>query len=119
MIKKIIKILSIIIVAVVLVIFYLSFVGIKTTKFNKKLSDRILEINKKINVDLKDVKFLLDPYNFSVNVTTKDPVIRLKDNKLQIKSIKTNLSLKSLIYNEFSIDDLQISTKEIKINDLI
>jgi hypothetical protein len=119
MIKKIIKILSIIIVAVVLVIFYLSFVGIKTTKFNKKLSDRILEINKKINVDLKDVKFLLDPYNFSVNVTTKDPVIRLKDNKLQIKSIKTNLSLKSLIYNEFSIDDLQISTKEIKLNDLI
>jgi hypothetical protein len=119
MIKKLIKILSGVLLVVVLMILYLSFVGIKTEKFNKRITNKIEKINKKINLDLKDVQFLLDPYSFSVNITTKNSTILLGSKRLQIKDIKTNISLKALIYDEFSIDDLQISTKKIKLKDLI
>ena len=119
MIKKVIKVISVIFTMIILTILYLSFIGIKTEKFNKKITNRIFEINKRINIDLKSVKFLLDPYNFTANVTTKNPTILLDKNKIEIKNIKTNISLRALIYDEFSIDDLQISTKAIKLKDLI
>ena len=119
MIKKIIKNLAIILLLFTLIICYLSLVGVKTKKFNNKIVNNISKINKKINLDLRDVKYLLDPYSFKVNVTTKDPTVLLGNNKLKIEEVKTSISLKSLIYNEFSVGDLQISTKTIKLNDLI
>ena len=119
MIKKLIKILSIISLMVFLLIIYLSFVGIKTKKFNESLTNRILEINKKIKLDLKDIKFLLNPLNFTANITTKDSTILLGNNKIQIKSIKTNVSLKSLFFDKLLVDELQISTKPIMLNDVI
>ena len=119
MIKKLIKILSVIFCVIVLIILYVSFIGIKTEKFNKIIINKVLEINKKIKLDLKDVKFLLDPYNLTVNITTKDPIILLDSNKLQVKNLTTNISLKSLVLDKFSIDDLKISTKPIKLNDVI
>jgi len=119
MIKKLIKILSVIFLIAVLLIFYLSFVGIKTEKFNESVTNRILEINKKIKLDLKDIKFLLNPFNLTASITTKDPTILLDNNEIQIKNIKTNVSLKSLIFDEFSVEELQISTKAIILKDAI
>ena len=119
MMKKIIKILSIILLTTILLIIYLSFIGIKTDKFNKNIKNNIQKINKKINLDLKNVKFLLDPFNFSTNVSTQDSIILLEGKKLEIKEIKTTISLKSLILDQFSIDDLKISTKKIKLNNII
>jgi hypothetical protein len=119
MIKKLFKILLIIFLGVFLIILYLSFIGVKTEKFNEKISNSLLELNKKINLDLKEVRYLLNPQNFSLSITTKDSLVLLEGNKLKLKEIKTNVSLKSLIFNEFLIDDLQISTKFIKLSDLI
>jgi len=119
MIKKLIKILSIIFLLLILVTLYLSLVGVKTEKFNEKITDKILKYNKKIKLDLKGIKFLLDPYNFIINITTKNPTVLLEGNKLKIKEIKTDISLKALIFNDFSADNLKITTKPIKIEDLI
>ena len=119
MIKKIIKILSVILLLLILSIVYLSIIGVKTEKFNESITNRVLKINKKIKLDLKDIKFLLNPFTFTANITTKDPAIFLGDNKLQIRSIKTNISLSSLIFNKFSVDELQISTRPISLNDII
>jgi len=119
MIKKLIKILSAILLLVTLSIFYLSFFGIKTEKFNESITNRVSKINKKIKLDLKNIKFLLNPFTFTASIKTKNPTIFLGDNKLEIRSIETNLSLKALILDEFLIDGLQISTRPIMLNDLI
>ena len=119
MIKRIIKILLIIALILVLVIFYLSIFGIKTDKFNNQISSSILKVNKKINLNLNNVSYLLNPYNFTINIKTINPQILLEGKKIGIKNIQTNVSLKSLINDQFSIDDLQIITKKIKINDVI
>ena len=119
MIKRLIKILSIIFLLVVLIIFYLSLVGLKTERFNEKIIDKISKINTKINLNLREVKFLLDPYNFKINIVTKDPIVLLGDNKLEIKEIKSNISLKALISDKFLVEDLQVLTRSIKLENLI
>tara|TARA_B110000027_G_scaffold76697_1_gene81723 strand:+ start:218 stop:2416 length:2199 start_codon:yes stop_codon:yes gene_type:complete len=119
MIKKIIKILLIIFLILILAIFYLSVFGVKTDKFNNQISSNVLKFNKKIKLNLSDVNYLLNPYNFTINIKTINPQILLEGRKLEIKSIQTNIALKSLINDQFSIDDLQITTKEIKVNDIV
>ncbi|MDB9739299.1 hypothetical protein OAB10_03255 [Candidatus Pelagibacter sp.] len=119
MIKLLTKtLLSVVLIAIIIII-YLSVVGVKTDKFNNQIKQSILEINEKVNFELKEVNYLLNLHNFSINVTTKNSQILIEDNEININSIKTNVSLKSLISDQFSIDDLQISTSEIKLDDLI
>ena len=119
MIKTIIKTFSVIFLLLIIIVFYLSYFGIKTKKFNNQITSNVLKINKKINLSLNQVNYLLNPYNLTINIKTKNPQILLSGVELRIKDIKTNISLKSLIYGQFSIDDLQITTKEIKLNDVI
>jgi len=119
MIKIIFKIISIIILILAIAIFYLSFFGIKTDKFNKQINNNILKINKRINLSLGEVRYLLNPYNFAINIQSINPQILIKSRSLGIKKIQTNVTLKSLINGQFLIDDLEIITKEIKVNDII
>ena len=119
MIKKIIKILLIIFLIIVLAILYLSIFGVKTDKFNNQISNNILKFNKKLNLSLEGVNYLLNPYNFTINIKTTNPQILLGGRNLEINDIQTNVALKSLINDQFLIDDLQITTKEIKANDII
>ena len=119
MIKKITKTLLILFLILVLAILYLSIFGIKTDKFNNQITRNVLKINKKINLSLNDVKYLLNPFNFTIDIKTKNPQISLAGSSLGIKNIQTNIALKPLISNQFSISYLQFNTKEIKLNDLI
>ena len=117
--NRIIKLTLFLVLVMFLLAVYLSFFGISTERFNRKIESEVLNINKEINLDLKTVKFLLNPLNLTINIKTIEPIIFVNNKQLELASIKTNLSLKSLINKEFSIDDLQLSTKEIKIKDLI
>jgi len=117
--KIIIKILIILTVILAAIVIYLSTYGIKTEKFNNQIIKNISKINKKINLSLNDVNYLLNPLNFSINISAKNTKVLLQDKSLDLIDITTNISLKSFINNQFSIDDLKISTKEIQIKDLI
>ena len=117
--KRIVKILVILILTLAIIVIYLSLYGVKTDKFNKEIIKNVSKINKKINLSLNEVNYLLNPLNFSINISTKNPKILLEDKSLDLKDITSNISIKSFISNQFSIDDLKISTKEIKIKDLI
>ena len=112
MIKKVIKILLTIFLILILVISYLSIFGIKTNKLNNQITDNILKINKKINLSLGEVNYLLNPFNFTVNIKTKNPKISLEGRNLEIEDIQTNVALKSLINDQLSIDDLKIKPKQ-------
>ena len=119
MIKGLSKFLLYSIILLIILIFYLSFFGIKTKVFNDKIRDEVLKINKSIKLELKDIEFLLQPTNFSVNIKTVAPEIFLNNNQLKLAQVKTNISLKSFINKKFSIDNVNISTKLIKLKDVI
>jgi len=117
--KKLIKFLLFILAVLILVIFYLSIFGFSTEKFNNKIKTEILNINNEVNLELKNVKFLLNLSNLSLNVKTFRPEVFFNNHQLKLEYIKTNISLKSFINDEFSIENLQISTKAIKLNDIV
>jgi len=119
MMKRVIKILTILIIILAIIIIYLSTHGIKTERFNNKIIESVSKINKKINLSLKEVNYLLNPLSLSISISAKNPTILVEDKSLYLSDINTNISLKSFINNQFSIDDLEISTKEIQIRDLI
>ena len=119
MIKKLFKVSLFFIIIITIIISYLSFFGFKTEKFNKLIKDKIVSIDNKINLELKSVKFLLNPLNFSISVKTLYPEILIKNNRLKLEYIETRISLKSFVNKKFSIDDLQISTKDNKLRDII
>ena len=118
MIKKLIKYLLLLILIFILVILYLSFFGINTEKFNNIIKSEILNKNQRIRLELKTVKFKLSPFDLSANIETYDPEVFVDKKKLTLELIKTNISLKSFIKNDILIDDLQISTKAIKLQDI-
>ena len=113
MIKKIIKILSIITLILVLFIFYLSIFGIKTTKFNNQIKNKISGNNRGINLDLKTIKISLSPLDLKANISTLDPRILFNNKKIELESLKTKISLLELFKNEFSINNLQITSRSI------
>ena len=119
MMKRVIKILTILIIILAIIIIYLSTHGIKTERFNNEIIESVSKINKKINLSLKEVNYLLNPLSLSISISAKNPTILVEDKSLYLSDINTNISLKSFINNQFSIDDLEISTKEIQIRDLI
>ena len=117
--KKLIKFLLFILAVLILVIFYLSIFGFSTERLNNKIKTEILNINNEVNLELKNVKFLLNLSNLSLNVKTFRPEVFFNNHQLKLEYIKTNISLKSFINDEFSIENLQISTKAIKLNDIV
>ena len=119
MMKKISKLFLFLILTIIIIAIYLIIFGISTEKFNNKIEEKFSKINKNISLDLKSVKFLLDPINFTLSVKTSSPKIYVNNNELKLKSFETNVSLESLIKNEFSLDHLHIITESNKLNDII
>tara|TARA_B110000196_G_scaffold4341_1_gene3802 strand:- start:846 stop:3053 length:2208 start_codon:yes stop_codon:yes gene_type:complete len=119
MIKLLIRSSLYIVIILILIISYLSFFGFNTEKFNNKIKSKVLNISKIVNLELKSVKFQLNPFNLSINIKTFEPELIVNNNKLKLESIKTNISLKSFISKKFFIDNLQISTNGIKLKEFV
>ena len=119
MIKKIIKILLIVFLILLLIISYLSIFGLKTTKFNDQIKSIISENNKRINLDLKAIKMTLSPFDLKVNLETRDTLIIINDKNINLENLKTKISLLKIFKNQFSIDNLNLSSSSIKVNHLI
>ena len=117
--KKFIKFLVVIIVLALTIITYLSFIGFETKRFNNQIESKIKKINKNLSIELNEVKIVLEPFNLKLKVKTLGPKIRNQNNVIEIENIKTQISLRSLINDQFSIENLEISTKAIIIKDLI
>jgi len=98
---------------------YLSTVGIKTDKFNDQIKKRILLINKNIDIDLKKIKLTLDPFKLKIYAKTVGATVYFSKRPLALETIKTQVSLNSLIKNKISSSNIKITTKSILLNDLI
>ncbi|WP_440934892.1 hypothetical protein [Candidatus Pelagibacter sp.] len=103
----------------VISIVYLSTVGIETDKFNDQIKKRVLLINKKIDIDLKKIKLTLDPFRLKIFAKTVGTTVYFAKRPLALESIKTQVSLNSLIKNKISSSNIELKTKSILLNDLI
>ena len=113
--KYFILLLSVLVILTV----YLSTVGIETDKFNDQIKKRLSLINKKIDIDLKKIKLTLDPLKLKIYATTVGTTVYFSKRPLELESIKTQVSLSSLIRSKISSSNIEVTTKSILLNDLI
>ena len=103
----------------IIAIVYLSTVGIETSKFNKQIGSIVKNLNNDLEIELQQVKIILDPFNLEFNAKTVGPKLKIKDKKIELESIKTKIIMNSLFNNDFSLKNLDISTRSLEITNLI
>ena len=104
---------------VTIILSYLSIFGVETNKFNSQIYNKISNIDEKTELELKKIKLILNPFQFKLNIKTVGTNIKKQNKKIEIESIKAQISLRSLLVNKFSIKNLEISTKSLEIKNLI
>ena len=117
--RAILRFILIIILIFFGIISYFSIFGFETNKFNPLIKSNLKNIDKNLDVNLKEVKILLDLSNLSLNAKTLGPVIIYNDNKIDLEFIKTQIPLSSIIKKQISSSNISISTKLIKIKNVI
>ena len=118
--KKIIsKTLISLTVLLLVITVYLSTIGVKTDKFNSKIISQIKKIEPKIELRLNDVSATLDIFNFRINAKTISTDLIYRDKIIKIETIKSKISIKSLLIDKFLLTGISISTKALEIKDLI
>ena len=118
--KKIIyKIIVLFFLLLLISLVYLSTVGIKTEKLNNRIIDKVKNIDNNLDIELQKVKILLDLFKLNIKIKTIGTNIIYDKKSIQLENLKSTISIKSLINKNFSITNLKISTKTLKIEDLI
>ena len=118
--KKIIfRTIALFLLTIIIIIGYVSLIGIETSRFNNQISEQLKSIDKDLDLELKKVKILLNPIKLIINIKTVGAKVSYKKKPIDLESIKTNLSIKSVINNNFALNNLNISTKSIEINNFL
>ena len=102
-----------------IIIAYLSIFGVETERFNNQIINKLKSFDKNLDIQLKTIKIVLDPLSFRIDVKTIGSRLINKNKSIEIESLKTKISLKALIDNQFSLENLDVSTKSIDLNDFI
>ena len=102
-----------------IICFYLSYFGLETQKFNDLIKNQILEKNKDINIELKSIKILLNLKKISFNLKTEKPKVIFNNKVIKLEEISTNFSLNSFFNKNYLIDELKISTEELKLKNIL
>ena len=100
-------------------VIYLSTVGIKTERFNDQISFEIKKINDQLELNLDKINIILDPLNLQLNLKTIGASLENKNKIIRLESIKSNIDIKTFLNNEFSLTELNISTRSLDIKNLI
>ena len=100
-------------------IFYLNFIGISTSKFNKKIETGVRDKFPQVNLKLNEIKILLNISKLSIDLETDYPIILLDNEKIKLKKVLTTYDLKSFLRREFAIKNLFIDSQKNQIKEII
>ena len=102
--------LFLILISSFLFISYFSFIGFETSKFNAQINNKFKEFHKELEIELNDVKLILNPFKLSVSAKTLGAKLKHNNKIIDFEYIKSKISLKSLMKNDFSLTNLEAST---------
>ncbi len=100
-------------------IIYFSTIGIKTDRFNNLIITKVQEIDSNFDLKINDVSVKLNLFSLAIDAKTLGTDLIYNNKLVELENIKSKISLKSLINNQFALSELMISTKSIPIKDLI
>ena len=88
-------------------------------QFNNQIKENLKKIDSKLDVKINDVKIILDLFNLKINTMTLGPIISYNNKSIDLELIKSEISLLNLVNNKFTLSNLFISTKSIKLKEVI
>ena len=111
MIKNFYKFIIFSIVLFSVAIFYLSYFGVKTSKFNSIIKNKIQDHNPRLDIRLNKVNIFLDLKKISIKLKAEKPVLIIdKFKEIEFREIISTLSIRSYLSKEFAIKNLKLST---------
>ena len=114
--KKLILFISIITICLLV---YFSTFGIKTTQFNDSIKNEVKKLNKKLNVDFKEIYLKLNLFKFSIKLNIDNSNIKFRDRVIKISNISSDVSIKSLIKKNYLVRNIKINSEKNEIKNLI
>ncbi len=125
--KKILyTLISIFIILISIGIFYLSFIGLETSKFNNIISSEIKKKDSAITVELKKILIKFDLKEFQIYLSTSKPLITYQNIDIPIEEVniyskiipllksKVEISQANFVIKNFELKQIQIAALRIK-----
>ncbi|WP_075501909.1 AsmA-like C-terminal region-containing protein [Candidatus Pelagibacter communis] len=98
---------------------YLSTIGIKTKKFNSQIISQIKKYDPNLNLKINHVSAKLNLFKFNIDAKTVGTDVIYRNKVIKIENIKSKISIKSFIENQFALSEISISTKSLPLKELI
>ncbi len=98
---------------------YFSIIGFETSKFNNQIIEKIKKYNQDFEVDLKDIKIVLDPFKLRFNAKTIGTKLTKKGKVIELENLKSQFLISSLFKEKLILEKMEISTKTLEIRNLI
>ena len=125
--KKILyTLISIFIILISIGIFYLSFIGLETSKFNNIISSEIKKKDSAITVELKKILIKFDLKEFQIYLSTSKPLITYQNIDIPIEEVniyskiipllksKVEISQANFVIKNFELKQIQTAALRIK-----
>ena len=78
------RLLIVLFILILTSISYLSIVGIETDRFNNQISNKIKNVDEKLEIELKKIKLILDPFKLKLNIKTVGSKLKSKKKIIEI-----------------------------------
>tara|TARA_B100001248_G_scaffold221034_1_gene177102 strand:- start:2763 stop:4934 length:2172 start_codon:yes stop_codon:yes gene_type:complete len=105
------------IILLILLLAILSTVGIETNKFNKLISEKTSK-TKNIYLDLRTIKFKINPKELSLFIETQNPKISYRGITVPARNIKVYMDFVSLLKSDPKIKKISLFLKELDVIEL-
>ena len=104
-------------ISLIVLIVILSTLGIETNKFNKIIKNKAAQ-TKNIDLELRSIKFKIDPKKLSLFLETEKPRITYSNVSIPVKSIKVYVDFLSILKSNPKIKKTNLVFEELDIYQL-
>ena len=115
--KLFLNLILLIFISFIILFIVLATIGIETNKFNNFIINKATQ-TKNIDLELKSIKFKIDPKELSLFLETQKPKITLRNIVVPIKDIKVYIDFLSLLKQSPKIKKINLVLEELDINQL-
>ena len=116
--KFFLRFLFLLLIILVSLSIYLSFFGLKTSKFDNLIKSKANEVNQHVKLEFKETKIHLNTRELNFAIKLQNPKILLKKDEFNLSKLDLFISIKSFFSSDFLLKRAEISFKENDIKDL-
>ena len=98
---------------------YFSTIGIKTSKFNQLINDKLTTVEPRLNAELEEVILILDLPKREIKLETDNTNLYLDNNLIKLSKINIRVDLFSLLKRKNRVKNIEIITKENSVRNIL